>query len=85
MIMKYKFSAIRFEKEHGNKGGLAKLVSMRINGATFQEIGDYFGLTRNRISQICQSLIESNDLPSIEEIELEYRKKKVAEATQNKS
>jgi hypothetical protein len=82
--MNRKFSVIRFEKKYGNKGGLAKLVFMRINGSTLQEIGDYFGLTEARIQQICDYLVQNSKMPSKEVIEAEMLEKKVAEATQNK-
>lgn len=82
--MKSKFSATLFEKRYGHRGGLAKLVVMRINGATLQEIGNYFGLDTGRISRICTYLIENSDLPSKSEIESDFLKRKVASATQNK-
>ena len=43
-----------FEQIHKDKGGLMVLAGMWKNGATLQKIGDYFGLTRERVRQIVE-------------------------------
>ncbi len=45
-----------FDRNHSDKGGIKILIGMRKNGATLQRIGHYFGITRERVRQICEKL-----------------------------
>ena len=51
-----KGTGLRFDKLYQEKGGIKILLGMYQNGCTYEKIGEYFGISRQRIEQILKKL-----------------------------
>lgn len=47
---------LNFDLNYSDKGGVERLYALAAEGKTLEDLGDYFGLTHARISQIFEAL-----------------------------
>lgn len=48
---------INFERKYADRGGVDKLTELAKGGATQREVGDYFGMTPQRLSILYKTVV----------------------------